>query len=141
MKTHHHARKLLAGSAVVIWLGAVASLILSAAIGAQTSLAIGAMSGVIGVILTVSAHALVQVARAMVEIAANTAVLAGRAGSAAVAEEADEADDPDATEADEPEDLPKIVGRIEPRMQPQGRIEPPLYRPGTETGGLRAVRG
>ena len=141
MKTHRFDKKLLAGSVIVIWLGAVAALVLSTAVGAQMGLVIGAMAGVIGMLLTVCALALVQIARAMTEIARSTAVLAGQAHAVVGEEEVEPADDiEEGAESDDLKDLPKVVGRIEPRLQPHGRVEPPLYRPGSEAGGLRAVR-
>ena len=131
MKTTRHSSRLLTGFTIVIWLGALSSLVLAVAIGVRAGPAIGAMTGVIAAFLTVCALALVQIARAMWAIAANTAALSGRAERL---EEIGEADEPEPEE--EPVSLPGVVTRLEPRM----RSEPPLQRPGAEPGVLRAVR-
>jgi hypothetical protein len=133
MTTYPFARRLMTGFSVVTWLGALTMLGLATVIGLQTGLAIGVLAGAAGAVLTVCALALVQIGRAILDIAESTAVLAGKTAAAGEPEPADEVED-------EVPDRPRVVASLEPRLRPTVRVEPPLYRTGSEPGALRAVR-
>lgn len=81
MKDYTYARSLLGAVGFVVWLGFLVGVILAfmaARTGSPLSIAMGVMTAVGVLLSTVMALAFVQVGRAIIDIAENTAAMASR---------------------------------------------------------------